>query len=104
MAFMQKQVYVGTFFEVDTTTGVEVIPCDVAGIDVPCFPAEALQDYLEGAPMVTDEPCEVKEGWLARWHAPGYMDCTSWTAHKTEQAAHAYLDESDENDEDPPEA
>jgi hypothetical protein len=103
MAFMQKEVFVGTFFEVDTTAGVEVIPTDVIGRTASTH-VEALLNYLEGAPMDADELCEVKEGWLARWHAPGYLDCTSWTAHKTEQAAHAYLDESDENDEDPPEA
>ena len=102
MGFMQKQVCVCTFFEVDTTAGIEIVPCDVIGRTV-ATDVCALLNYLEGTPLDLDELCEVKAGWLARWHAPGYMDCTSWSAHKTEQAAHAYLDESDENDEDPPE-
>lgn len=97
MSFMQKQVEFGTYFQVDTSAGTETVPTDVIGRTVATH-VEALLNYLEGTPLDEEETCEVKSGWLARWAAPGYMDCTPWTAFPTEAAAHAYLDESDEDD------
>lgn len=97
MAFMQKQVELGTYFSVETTVGTEIVPTDVIGRTVATH-VEALLNYLEGNPLDDEETCEVRTGWLARWYAPGYPDCTPWTAFQSERAAHAYLDESDEDD------
>lgn len=99
MAYMQKQVEFATYVTVETTAGTEIVPTDLVGLNEQCFPAEALADYLEGEPLDPAEPVVPKTGWLARWSAPGYMDCTPWTAFASEQSARDYLDESDEDDE-----
>lgn len=92
MAFMQPQVYFGEYFAVETTAGTEIVPeymvnrtADVTGED--------LLNYLEGKPCDSEANLERKEGWLARMTAPGYLDCTDWTAHDTEKEAIEYLDE-----------
>ena len=54
---------------------------------------EDLLNDLEGKPYNPDETLERKTGWLARMSAPGYMDCTNWTVHDSEEAAKEYLEE-----------
>ena len=92
MGFMEKQVYFDTYFEVETNIGTEIVPSDVIGRTCATH-VEALLDYLEGDPLDPDELCELHEGWIARMSAPGYMDCTSWTAHKSVEEADEYLEE-----------
>jgi hypothetical protein len=92
MSFMQKQIYKGSYFEIDTTHGTEIVPSDVIGRTVGTH-IDAFADYLEGSPYDTEECVECKDGWIARMSAPGYTDCTSWSAHKTEKSASDYLDE-----------
>lgn len=100
MPFMQKQVYHGGYFEIDTDQGTEIVPDDVIGrtmnTDVSAF-----LNYLEGKPLDDDELIEHKTGWLGRMSAPGYMDCTSWGAYKTEQEANESLDDMFGEDEEP---
>lgn len=99
MSHMEKQVEFSEYFAVETDAGLEIVPTYVIGRTMDTH-VEALLNYLEGKPLDEEETCEVKSGWLARWSAPGYMDCTSWTAFKTEREAHEYLDESDGDDPD----
>ena len=91
MSFMQKQIYYGDYFEVETTQGNEIVPCDVIGrtmsVDV-----SALLDYLEGSPWDNDAMIDVQTGYLARMTAPGYLDCTSWGVYETESEARVALD------------
>lgn len=92
MSFMQPQVYHDLYFEIETTIGTEIVPADVIGRTC-ATDVSAFLDYLEGEPNDEDELVEVKEGWLARMSAPGYLDCTDWSAHETEEEARAYLEE-----------
>ena len=92
MGFMQPQIYRDSFFRVETSIGTEIVPSDVIGRTVGTA-AEAFSNYCEGTINDPDECVECEHGWLARLSAPGYMDCTDWTAHKTEQEAREYLDE-----------
>lgn len=88
MAFMKPDIQRGAYYEIDTTAGTEIVPASV------CPRAETagdLRPYLEGHPTDSDEKVELKEGWLARLSASGYIDCTDWSAHKTEQDAVEYL-------------
>lgn len=106
MSFMQPQVYKGEYFQVNTSAGTEIVPADVIGRTMNVH-VDALLNYLEGRPDDPDEVCEVHSGWLARMSAPGYMDCTAWTAHASEIEATEYLadmygddDEDEDEDED----
>ena len=85
MSFMQPQIEFAQYFEVDTTHGTFIVPADVVGSTMSAAP-EAFADYVEGE-VFGDDPIEVKEGWLARLSAPGYMDCTDWSVFKTEEEA-----------------
>ena len=95
-AFMQPHIEHGTYYTVDTTSGTETVPTDVAGT---ATTPKDLMDFLEGKPQDPDEVLEVQTGWLARMSASGYMDCTDWTAHETEQEAMEYLVEMYGDDE-----
>lgn len=102
MSYMQKEIYFGTYFEVDTNAGAEIVPTDVVGRTMNVH-VEALLNYLEGKPLDEEQLCEVKEGWLARMTAPGYLDCTAWSAFKTAEEANEFLDENyGDNDETQP--
>lgn len=90
MAFMKPEIYHGTYFQVSTTMGNETVPTDIIGRTMAVH-VDALLNYLKGTPDDPEECCEVLTGWLARMSAPGYLDCTDWTTHKSEQAAQAYL-------------
>jgi len=88
---MQPQVYRDTYVAINTTAGTEVIPLEVYGRISEVRPFDDLLQYLIGEPLDDSEMPEELEGWVARMSAPGYLDCTDWTAHKTEAKAHAYL-------------
>jgi hypothetical protein len=98
---MQPQVYQGEFFRVNTSAGTETVPADVLSLRVGGVEASILADYLEGTPDDPQEIIPTESGWLARMSAPGYLDCTDWTAHNTEAEALAYLAEmyGDDTDE-----
>ena len=97
MGFMQKQIYFDMYFEVETTCGTEIVPSDACGRTCATH-VEALLDYIEGKPLNEDDLCPVHEGWLARLSAPGYMDCTTWSAHETAKEASEFLNEMYGND------
>ena len=91
MPHMQTEVVFGTYFEVDTTHGTEIVPTDACGHTMTTV-AEALRmpDYEVDSWYAE---CPVKEGWLARLSAPGYLDCTDWSAFETETEAREFLEE-----------
>ena len=92
MSFMNPQIYEGDYFEVDTSTGTEIVPADIVGGGrTASIAVEALLNYLEGTPDDADELIDIKRGWLARMSAAGYMDCTDWSAFDTQWEALAYL-------------
>lgn len=99
MSFMQKQIYQGGFFEIDTTHGIEIVPSDIIGQTV-STDVSAFLDYLEGTPLNDDEVIEYQYGVLARMSAPGYLDCTCWSAHKTFEEANNFLNDMYDADED----
>lgn len=92
MSFMKPYVESALYFEIETTCGLEIVPASAIGRTCSTA-AEAFANYVEGNIQDEDELIEVKEGFLARMSAPGYMDCTDWTAHATEKEALAYLAE-----------
>ena len=113
-SFMHPAIEHGEYFEVETENGTEIVPADVvcrlpfavkfeagghwdASEDVPGWDAleRAISPYVEGSSIQTISP---KIGWLARMSAPGYMDCTDWTAHDSEAEAMAYLVDNYGND------
>lgn len=107
MSFMQKQIVLGKWVEVDTDMGVWYIPADIVPqtvIDF-CNDENNLPDETSGTvrcELLQFTECydanqinEVAmiEGYGARMIAPGYIDCTDWTVFETEQEAEDYLDE-----------
>lgn len=92
MGFMQKQIEEGFYFEIETNIGTEIVPAGVIGRYAATH-IEAFANYLEGEPLDDDELVPVKHGWLARMSAPGYMDCTEWSAFATKQEAEDYLED-----------
>ncbi|RQH02737.1 hypothetical protein [Paraburkholderia dinghuensis] len=87
---MQPQVYRGGYFEIDTTCGRETVPVDVCG-RLANTGVSFFANYLEGTPLDGDAVIECYDGWLARMSAPGYLDCTDWTHHGTQDEAMEYL-------------
>lgn len=90
MSFMKPEVFHGRFFRVNTSEGTEFVPVYVVGRTCSTH-VEALLNYLSGTPDDGDELCEIHEGWLARMAAPGYLDCTDWSAYDTEEEAREAL-------------
>jgi hypothetical protein len=95
MPFMKPQVYQGEYYEVTAGHGETwIVPVDATGfLSGFAQPASSLQDYVEPDIDDPDEILQPKRGWLARMSAPGYLDCTDWSAHDSEQEAREYLDE-----------
>lgn len=94
MAHLQPQVYRDTYVSIETTAGTEIIPLEVYGRISEIRPFDDLRQYLTGEPLGDSEMPEELEGWVARMSAPGYLDCTKWTAHKTKAEALAYLSDT----------
>jgi hypothetical protein len=94
MAFMRPEITHGQFYAVETADDTQIIPLDVCGIvndprDLQSY-CQCLIDFDDDIPAGEQVP-EVQTGWLARLSAPGYLDCTDWTAHASEALARAYL-------------
>ena len=103
MGFMQPEIYRGRAYVVECCHGeTHVVPADVAGdVDSPdgtswdaddkAFESLAarLRDYLPGQA----ESIEIKAGWLGRYQAPGYLDCTEWALYATAREAREELAE-----------
>jgi hypothetical protein len=106
MPFMQPDIQQADYFNVETNDGTETVPADLVRMpftvdfraggvftdDMPEFPAlqRALAPYLSGGNISEVRP---GSGWIARMSAPGYMDCTDWSAHATEEEARECLEE-----------
>lgn len=104
MAFMKPQVYFDQYYHVETNIGSEIVPADLISLPFAvnfkaggyfdpyheCFPslARALTPYCEGTSISNVQP---RQGFLARMSAPGYLDCTEWSVHATEQKARDFL-------------
>jgi hypothetical protein len=86
--FMKPQVIADDYYSVETLTGTEFVPAHL--VYAPTV-ADDMRDYLQGEPADIDEPVTRKSGYLARMSAPGFMDCTDWTAHDSEDEAWQYL-------------
>lgn len=93
---MEHEIIRGDWYVVDGNQGIEVIPGELATVadmssetwrPVP----EELADYCESGRCLS---VERKTGWGARLSMPGYLDCTEWTLHDTEEQARAYLTET----------
>ena len=101
MAFMEPAIIHGAYWEVSANNGeTHYVPTDVT--DDP----SDLAQYVDGEIDTDDDGkpiAERKIGYLARLSASGYMDCTEWTAHDTEDEARHYLAETfgDDDDDEP---
>ena len=79
MAFMRPDIYLGYAYLVETTSGTEIVPADVARVPKNATtPVPYLRDYLEGYPLPDVSP-SLTFGHFARLSAPGFLDCTEWS-------------------------
>jgi hypothetical protein len=92
MSFMQKEIYEGYYYEIETTAGTEIVPSGVVGWRGWMASKEA-QQFCEGTIEKPEENIFPKFSWLGRMSAPGYMDCTEWLVAETEEQASLQLDE-----------
>ncbi len=111
MAFMQLFVEQGLWLVIDTSNGTFVVPADIPPVDVSELPIgettedadilDAVSEYVEGEPY----DVTLKEGYCARYSAPGYLDCTDWcgpydTSEQAEtECREVYGDEDEESEE-----
>ena len=102
--FMQPEIARCAFFYVETEQGGNIVLADLIrpamAIDyraggtfdpeTPGFEglARQLEPFVEGTEIQSTEP---RFGFLARLSAPGYLDCTDWSAHDTRRDAEAHL-------------
>jgi hypothetical protein len=115
MGFMKQQIQKGSWLLIDGNCGTDVVPADLFSKpvmesfghnssewrvepDSEGFAALAalVADYTENSDIYS---IELKRGFGARFSAPGFMDCTSWTLFDTEEQAQEYLNEEDDSDE-----
>lgn len=92
-SFQKPEIEHDLYFEIETGQGTEIVPADVIGRTT-ATDVSAFLNYLEGEPVDDDELVPVKEGWLVRTRAPGYMDCSPWSAFADEGEAIEYLIDS----------
>ena len=86
---------------VQTTSGIEVIPCDTLGLpDPPCSDCceEEFEDFKQKVyPHITggvedpEDLFEPREGFVVRLRAPGYMDRTDWEYCENEDDVRSWL-------------
>lgn len=85
MSFMQPYVELASYYEVSANRGETwIVPADVVGTPQSL---DDFRDYVDGTIDDDEDMPELKTGWIARMSAPGYMDCTDWTAHDSEADA-----------------
>ena len=105
MPFMQPQYLDDDWCEVDTCEGLTALPVSIFGKPTGEYHAGVIYgpedrrfpdllgfygDYLP------PRPCDVysfqfRHGIGCRLSAPGYMDCTEWAVHATEEQAREHL-------------
>lgn len=99
--FMRPSFYNGAYYEIETKQGTSYVPSDVQSISAERLTAldlaaelgdqtsyqklaKPFADYVEGT---ISNIIHHERGTLARLSAPGYMDCTEWTAYDSEHEA-----------------
>jgi hypothetical protein len=116
MSFMQPvMTHLMEWVEVETDSGTWFVPNDEVGLteeDVAAITARfegpptedgdgdeippQLRDFVEGRRLMGDG-VRLVVGYGVRSSAPGYMDCTDWSVHKTlEEAEEAFAEEARE--------
>jgi hypothetical protein len=88
---MKPEIFEGEYFQVDTSTGTEIVSASDFGVLRADVEAALLTPYLEGEPTDPLEVVQRKSGWLGRMSAPGYMDRTDWNVFDTQWQARTYL-------------
>lgn len=100
MGFMVPDVYETDYLEIDGPAGMEIVPCDVADLNMDKERARALEymnerpipheiaDYCENRTCYT---IERKHGWVGRMSAPGYLDATAWMSGASAREVRASL-------------
>jgi len=115
MAFMQKQIIEGIWYQVETLCGTVCLTSDIApstAIDF-CDACDDGLHYPNEVPatvtcdLVAFTECEYAyqifslervKGFGARLSAPGYLDATEWAVFDTEQEASDYLADMYDNE------
>jgi hypothetical protein len=103
MGFMEKQVTdKQMWIEIDGPCGTTWVPADIARDVVVAVKLgnesrakELALEFYEGSTVWT---VDLREGYGARFSAPGYMDCTEWSVFDTAEDAEAYLADQDDSD------
>ena len=99
-SFLKPNLLADKYYQIETTQGTEIIPAHITNARGPArnFTAMCQGDIL----MPLDELMLPQQGYVARMFAPGYLDCTEWTAFPTLRQAQEYLMENyaDDNNED----
>jgi hypothetical protein len=98
MAFMRREIYRGSYYEVAANGGERhIVPVDVSGL-VATY--GDLKDYIEGNVDNPEGTAVRLAGWVCRLSAPGYMDCTPWSACDSQAACAELLTDMYGNDDD----
>lgn len=80
MSFLKPVITVElTWWQIETVEGTFYVPF-----------ADFVQEQVEADFACIEEP-DIITGHGARLSAPGYMDCTEWSVHRTEAEAAQYL-------------
>ena len=101
MNFMQSDIRLDDWWEIDGRDGITFVQFDTYKLDVPFNVVftegeifnellGGLTDYYEGDGVTSFEK---RFGYGARLSAPGYLDCTSWSLHKTRAEAEEFLND-----------
>ena len=92
---MQTEIRQTSFWQITTDDGVTYYPFpDFTGKEAASYHDIDVEDCSEAELMAGDHPAVgFHSGYLARLSAPGYLDCTEWTAHETKQQAIEHLNE-----------
>src|SRR5262245_59555247 len=99
MCHMQPEISHETWITIDGRHGAETFPASL--VQLPFheeLDSEAIQDCLDQWAGFTSyvnsadvHEIDIREGFGARFSAPGYMDATDWTVFETEQEAIEFL-------------
>lgn len=89
--FMQKQIRLDRWIEIDTMDGTFFIPQDLVGKTANPTASE-VHPYVP-VPLDRILHCRIIDGYGARLSAPGYLDATDWTVFDTKEEAENYLEE-----------
>lgn len=107
MSFMQLELYADRAYIIDGPMGRDIIPMSIIGPiegldigeiddDSPAWPeaCAALRDYVDGDISEAYSIELTRPGYVGRYQAPGYMDCTPWQYGEDEEALNEMLREA----------